>query len=254
MRISKKTVFVTIIALIIVLFLSQFLWLRFFGKSVPAPEIPREPYTTGSGEKLKYVVMGDSTSISQGGIYENGYAIQSANSLSNEYEVEMFNFGISGARAKDVLDSQLEQAIETKPDLVLIAVGANDTTHLTSSSSVKRSILETIDQLLELNCEAKIVLTGSADMGAVPRLPQPLRSLAGLRSRQLNSTFQEIIKEKNLTFAAVAEKTGPSFRQDRSLFAEDNFHPNDKGYELWNKVIEDAVKDALENQSSHCQS
>jgi len=44
-----------------------------------------------------------------------------------------------------------------------------------------------------------------------------------------------------LIFAPIAEKTGPLFRADPSLFAADRFHPNDRGYATWIPVLNEAL-------------
>ena len=89
-------------------------------------------------------------------------------------------------------------------------------------------------------------------MGAVPRLPQPLRWLAGTKTNSLNTMFTELAKKNELTFAPIARETGPKFRADPSLFAVDKFHPNDRGYVTWMPVLESALNEALSEQPDHC--
>ena len=97
-------------------------------------------------------------------------------------------------------------------------------------------------------------LTGAPDMGAIPRFPQPLRWLAGIRTTAVNRPIQAVIQDKKLTFAPIAAKTGSVFRQNPGLFAADKFHPNSEGYQLWTPVINAALDEALQNQPSHCRS
>ena len=52
--------------------------------------------------------------------------------------------------------------------------------------------------------------------------------------------------------APIAERTGPSFRKDRTLFAADRFHPNARGYALWIAVINDALDAAIARQPGPC--
>jgi lysophospholipase L1-like esterase len=175
-----------------------------------------------------------------------------AKHLASSGSVVLLNTAVSGARAADIVKDQLKVGIEHDPDVVLIVVGSNDVTHLTSAKSVRASMNQAIDQLIKKNCKAKIVITGSADMGAVPRIPQPLRYLAGARATQLNDVFIDIADQKQVTFAPIAVKTGPIFRSDRSLFAQDNFHPNTKGYDVWVPVLIAALDEAIAIQPSHC--
>lgn len=234
-----------IIGAILLIVLIEFLYIRFNGKNVPTPEIPRQPETSGSGPKLTYVVIGDSTTVSQGGSYGRGYARVSAQHLSESYEVTMTNLGISGATARSVIDEQLEQAVALKPDLVLLGVGANDVTHFTKLSDVTESFQKIVNKLRAANSEVKIVVTRSPAVDSVSRFPIGARQLIKLRVNQLNSALQPLIDSNNLTIAPIAEETRQAFLDDPSLLAEDKFHPNDRGYGLWNPVIIAAIDKAL---------
>lgn len=229
------------------------LWLRYNGDSVPAPKVERNTTSIGNGKQVKYLVMGDSTAVGQGGEVQT-LATQTAEFIAQDQQVLLMNTAVSGARAVDILNDQLKDGIKQNPDIVLIIVGSNDVTHATSLGSIKSSIQQSVDALITQNCNVKIVLTGSAAMGTVPRIPQPLRFLAGQRTNRVNSVFTDIVKTNNLTFAPIAERTGPIFSKDKSLFAADNFHPNQKGYDVWVPVLNEALEDAITNQPSHCQS
>jgi lysophospholipase L1-like esterase len=155
------------------------------------------------------------------------------------------NLAVSGARAHDVAGQQVAQAAVNKPDVVLVAVGANDVTHLTSIGSVRASLQTIIVTLRQANPQVRILFTGSPDMGAVPRIPQPLRALAGNRTKALNSMMSVLAAKEHVTFVPIAEKTGPIFRAHHELFAPDNFHPNTEGYKTWIPVIVAAIDEAL---------
>ncbi|MET0779544.1 MAG: SGNH/GDSL hydrolase family protein [Candidatus Saccharimonadales bacterium] len=220
-------------------------WIKFNGKPVPRPNISQSPQTIGSGSKLTHVVLGDSTSISQGGDYAQGYATATALYIAQTHTVTWANFGVSGARAKDVADLQLKQATAYKPDIVLVAVGANDVTHLTSIGSVRDSFRKLISGLQAVNPSVHIILTGSPDMGGPPRLPQPLRTLAGARTQSVNNMIAGLIDGKRVVFAPIAEKTGPLFRANHRLYAADNFHPTTEGYKVWTPVLTGALDQVL---------
>ena len=223
----------------------EFLWIKFNGSPIPRPDISNAPDVIGSGKPLTFAVLGDSTAVSQGGLYERGYAKSSALHLSKNYTVTWRNFAVSGARAKDVETMQAIEAAKHKPDIVLVAVGANDVTHLTGINSVHDSLLQTINTLRQANKDVKIVLTGSPDMGSVPRLPQPARWFAGKRTVTVNEMVVKLAEEQQVTFAPIAAKTGPTFRQHPELFAGDKFHPLTEGYDIWTPVITDAIDIAL---------
>ncbi|HXI14148.1 MAG TPA: SGNH/GDSL hydrolase family protein [Thermoanaerobaculia bacterium] len=211
----------------------------------PARDVMRFGAT---GPVLVYVVLGDSTAAGQGAEYESGIAVGTARELSRTHRVEMTNLGVSGAKMSEVLTSQLGAAERLRSDLVLVSAAANDVTHLTSVGSVRQSLESIIRHLKAANPAVAIVVTGSPDMGSAARIPALLRPLAGRRTVQTNEKIRSLATETGVTFAPIAEETGPLFRKDRSLFAADRFHPNARGYATWIPVLNRAIAEALANR------
>jgi lysophospholipase L1-like esterase len=189
--------------------------------------------------------MGDSTAAGQGAAYERGIAVGTARALSAGQRVSMTNLGVSGALARDVVSGQLAAAERLRPELVLLAVSANDVTHLTPVRSVEQSVRRIVAGLRGANPKVAIVVTGSPDMGSPPRIPRLLRPVAAWRTRNMNRMFRAVAAEEQLTFAPIAEETGPRFRADPTLFAADRFHPNERGYATWTAVLDRAIAQAL---------
>jgi lysophospholipase L1-like esterase len=248
----RLLILLAIIILAFVLFaVIELLIIKYNGTAVPAPNIPRAPQSLGSGPKLTYVVMGDSTSIGQGTSYSDSYAEASAHYLARNHAVNFVNVGVSGARIKDVLDNQLPKAAAYKPNVVLIGVGANDATHFTSGSSIQSSLQKIITGLRQANCNVRIIVTGSPAVDGARRFPWPIRQLMGLRTRQVNNAFAPIITKDNLTLAPIALKTRAAFIADPTLLAADKFHPNARGYALWIPVVNNALNTALSSPTQN---
>lgn len=236
---------VYILAGIIVFIVLQLLFVKFNGSEVPVPTIPRGQETFGSGKPLVYAVLGDSTAVGQGGSYEDGIARASAQHLAENHLVTLQNFAISGAQVGDVLSHQVPQAIEIKPDIVLLSMGANDVTHLTPIERVRSDTAQIISELRRANPGIRVVITGAPAMGTVPRFPEPLRSLAGLRADQMNRMFIALAETESIVFAPVARETGPQFDKNPGLFAPDKFHPNTAGYITWHPVLAKALNGTI---------
>jgi lysophospholipase L1-like esterase len=206
----------------------------------------RSPLTFGSaGAPLTYVVLGDSTAAGEGGNYDHGIAVSTARELGQRRRVTMTNLAVSGARIGDVRQRQLAAAELLRPNVVLLAVGANDVTHLTCVSSMRADLQVIVQRLRAANRGMRIVLTGSPDMGAPPRVPRLLRGIAAWRTRAVNRMFENEVAKEGLLFAPIARQTGPLFRRDHSLFADDRFHPNDRGYATWLPVLDEALARAV---------
>ncbi|HSH55486.1 MAG TPA: SGNH/GDSL hydrolase family protein [Candidatus Limnocylindrales bacterium] len=231
------------VLLIVCVIVVELVMIKRGGIPVAVPDIPRRPEAYGTGQPLTYVVMGDSTTVSQGGDYDQGIARSTARVLARNHTVTLHNFGISGARAGDVRTEQLPKAVTVRPDVVLLAVTANDVTHFTSLGSIRRDLEAILEELRRVNPEVQIVLTGAPQMGSIPRFPEPLKSLARHRTAQINEIISDLDQPDYIHFARIAEETGPAFLANPDLFAQDRFHPTKEGYELWNRVLEKSFVD-----------
>jgi lysophospholipase L1-like esterase len=235
-----------ILLLIAIVALVEILVILNNGTPVPSPTIPRTPQVFGTGTPKTYLVMGDSTAVSQGSAYTDGFAVASANHLAKQYKVTLVNVAVSGARVADVARLQLPQAAKYHPDIVLLAAGANDATHFTGGGSIRASLETIIDGLRKVNPNVKIVVTGSPAMDSVNRFPFGAKQLMGLRTRQVNAVFAKAVSEDGLTWAPIARETRAAFLADPTLLAPDKFHPNARGYALWTPVVNKAIDASLE--------
>ena len=199
---------------------------------------------------MEYVVLGDSTAAGQGAPYDRGIALATARHLASAHRVTLTNLAVSGARMRDVELKQVPAGVRRRPDVVLIAAGANDVTGLTPVDSVTRSLDVAVRLLRSASPGVDIVVTAAPDMGSIPRLAQPLRTVAGWRTRQLNAAIDDLATRRGLVLAPIARETGPAFLRDDGLFAIDRFHPNARGYATWVPVLTAALDEALAGRPS----
>ena len=213
------------------------------GEVAPFAEAPRTPRTVGKdGAELRYVVMGDSTGAGQGAAYDDGIAVATARHVAAKgRRVRLVNLSISGAKLSEIVGEQLPLAVRERPDVVLLSAAANDVTGLTSTGAVRADIERIADALPR----AKLILTGSPDVGSSPRLVPPLRWVVDVRRRQINRAIRELAARRDIEIAPIAERTGPLFERDRSLFSEDRYHPNARGYATWIPPLTEALDRAL---------
>jgi SAM-dependent methyltransferase/lysophospholipase L1-like esterase len=157
--------------------------------------------------------------------------------------VQLEVLAVSGARVGDVVDQQVPR-ITGRPDLILVSVGANDATHLTSLTDVADRYTRLLDRLPP---GVPVVVLGVPDLGGATRLAQPLRSLAVVRGGQVDRIVRDLASSRGAAYVNLARETGPSFRADPDAnLAADHYHPSDAGYAVWADAITPVVTWALE--------
>jgi len=137
-----------------------------------------------------------------------------------------------GDRISDVLHYQIPALADLAPSAIFISVGANDTVHLTGRASFRRDYAAV---LASLPPGVPVVILGVPDMGALTRLHQPLRALAGWRSRYLDVAVRELAASRPglWRYFDVCGLTGPHVRREPTRYlAADGYHPSDAGYQL----------------------
>ena len=241
--------FVAAILLINALLIALEVWLAFRGPIITSTDPPQSPrHFTGRGPHLRYVVLGDSTAVGRGAGEDQTIAVATARHLAESYDVTMFNVGVSGACINDVLKKQLSKAEALKPDVCLLSVGANDVIHFTTNLKIKSDLKSILSDLTKSNAKISIVVPGSGDVGACTRFEQPLRFIAGLETERVNRDMEMTTRMfPSAVLVPLAERTGRFFKQDDTLFSEDKFHPNNRGYATWTPVINEGLDQALAN-------
>jgi lysophospholipase L1-like esterase len=206
--------------------------------------LPTEPaykiegtFGPSDGVPLRFVVLGDSTAAGLGASEPRySYAVRLSEMLAADgFRVEMTGVGFSGATVADVLDEQVDSALELQPDLVFVGIGANDATHLTTLHSFGKDLGEVYDKLGTSG--VTIVGSGIPDMRAKAFL-EPLRSIVGWRGRELSDVVRREAEKRSIPVVPLAERTAAFFVDDPdAAYASDLFHPGDGGYAAWAEAI-----------------
>ena len=191
------------------------------------------------GRTEHMVWLGDST-VAGVGASEPDTALPRVYAAGRGHPVDLTVLAVSGARVSDVVDDQLPRFPEGDVDTVLISIGANDAVHLTRAGDFERRYRQVLDAL---PAGADVVMLGVPDIGSVPRFAQPLRYLAGVRGGTIDAVIDDLADAPGRTYVDIAGETGPAFRRDPgTLFASDDYHPSDAGYELWVSAVAEAVE------------
>ena len=233
----------TVLFLIVVFYISPYVyyWVRgahltYLGDKLDKAYVVGNP----NNPKLIYIAMGDSTSLGTGvQAKEQTYVYMIAKSLADQGNyVEVKNISRNGAGVTAVLDYQVPQLKDLQPDVITLTAAANDVTHFTSTEEFKESFEAILKKLNEFP-SAKIIIANTPNMGNIPAIPPFLKTRARDRAVKQNHIIDASIK-------AYPYKTADLFTKgsllERTLYAADNFHPNEAGYSLWARVFIEEIE------------
>ena len=212
----------------------QGLWLRRSAIRLPEATGARSGIS-GHGKELHLLAMGDSIIAGVGtGIMERSLPVQFAAALARARHC-CVHWQIEGANGADISD--LQRNIETskagqKADVILISIGVNDVTGLSSTRYWRCQVTQLVLKLRKHWPKAKIIFAGLPPMERFPLPPQPLRFTLGLRATTLDSIAAGIIS-RQVGMLHIPTDINPLTQE----FCGDGFHPSAESCAIWAKVL-----------------
>jgi lysophospholipase L1-like esterase len=197
--------------------------------TVRLPEAAGEQFghsSLSNQNALNLVVIGESTVAGVGVSHqEQGLAAQVARALEQQLAkpVQWFAYGKNGARLADVCLTLLPQHLH-QADIILVSIGVNDTTRLSSLKHWQRHITALVTKIRQ-HSNAPIRFLTLPPMHQFTALPSPLRQVIGFRARALDLALRQTISQ--LLDCAVIDYQTP---MKAHFLAEDGYHPSEAGY------------------------
>lgn len=185
-----------------------------------------------------YCVMGDSTAAGWGAAeLEGTYPFQVADGIAAAgHRVHVVNIAVGGATLRGVVEHQLAELEQLRPDLVTLSIGANDATHFTAPGTY-RSQWHQVLQILRASSAGQILIANTPDMYLAPALPLPLALATSLGARRQNAALSKALAElgegSRFKIVDLFGRGKLNYHRDKSLYAADLFHPSARGYKLW---------------------
>lgn len=134
------------------------------------------------------------------------------------------------------------------PDVAVIVVGGNDVTHRIRTSVSCDHLAAAVSALQSEG--AQVVVGTCPDLSALAAVPQPLRTIVGVASRQLAGAQRETVTGLGARAVSLGEVVGPFFiAEPETMFAMDRFHPSSAGYRRTAKAMLPSVLAALGDES-----
>jgi len=233
------------------LLVAEAAWAR---RNTPRLNVARPPDYGSSGDDrntgadvVSIVLLGESTAAGVGAAtHDRALAGWLARGLSEQLlrPIRHRSLGLVGARAIDCLEQtlpfELLPLLKREPaTVVVLMLGANDTTKLTPRKRWRAELHRLVDELRG-GTSGPIVLTGVPPMAHFTALPQPLRAVVGARARMLDDDIALVASERQQTYHHA-----PRVPMKREFLASDGFHPSERGYEVWAEQLTELIASVL---------
>lgn len=181
----------------------------------------------GSGQ-TRLLAIGDSI-IAGVGVSEFSKALvgQTAMALATfqNSRVEWEALGVSGYDSTRVLEHLVPKLPGVAYDYIIVSVGVNDVTGLTSIRKWRRSLGLLLAELETHSPQAMIAVIGMPPLHYFPLLPQPLRATLGLRGKSFGAVAKKVVnRRQNSRYVPL------DIEPDPTKFAPDGYHPSEESY------------------------
>ncbi|CAE6936187.1 SGNH_hydro domain-containing protein [Pseudomonas marincola] len=199
-----------------------------------------------AGEPLRLLVLGESTAVGVGvSCMQLALAGQLAGAMSQRFSRPVAwqvcgENGITAAKLHQRYVSQrmlsqgaLPQRVTTPAagphDLVVVLLGVNDTTHLSSLKRWQASLQQIVHSLQHhaQTTADRVVFSGVPPLQHFTALPWLFRRLLGLRAAMLDRAMREAATATGAQYLALDMDFAAH------LMAVDGYHPSAAGYRLW---------------------
>lgn len=198
---------------------------------------------TGEGERvLSLRVLGESPAAGVGvHTAQESLPARLADGLAGRQgcRVNWHSLAENGATLRRVIDTQLPQLAGQPVDCVLVVLGVNDTTGLTSRPRWCAQLAELIDGI-RAHSDSALLFTSVPRMDSFTALPTPLRQALGLRGRLLDHELREVTRTRPGVLHARALP-----RLNAAQLAADGYHPSALACRQWAAQLADQLADSL---------
>lgn len=202
------------------------------------PSLPNQDASGCFGDPtlppLRIVGIGDSSLTGPGLASVDDIVLRRlALSYSDRHRVELISLAVGGSKAFDVVEGQLDRAVELAPDVAFVSVGSNDAMRGVPVWLYRRR-LDLILTRLGAAAGATVVF-GLGDLGVLPRLPRSLRRLLHRRSRVFDNAAGGVTaRHPRVIKVYTGGRVTTAFTGgDPAMFAADLFHASEEGHRVF---------------------
>lgn len=199
-------------------------------------------FNTGSKVQKTYVALGDSLTYGFGAQnYKDSWTYKTADYLSKGGQgITLKDFSYPGYRVADVSET-LEPAIATKPDIVTLFIGINDTHKLVQTPDFKTRY-DNILYRLSHETKAKIYVINLPYLGGPTVLLPPYTYYFDAETKARNKVIKGLAEKYGALYIDLYSATSGQFKNSGPYYAKDLYHPSVEGYKIWADIIDNAIR------------
>ncbi|MBE0654294.1 MAG: hypothetical protein IH594_10885 [Bacteroidales bacterium] len=171
-----------------------------------------------------------------GALFIGSSSIRLWNSVFMDFpELNVIHRGFGGSISSDVLTYLNDIVLPYKPSVIVYYEGDNDIPHGLPHEQIIANMKEFIERVKKENPETKIYLVSPKPAIVRMHLWEKYKSLHH-KMESLASEYQDVF------FVDVASAMfNEEGRLMKHIFTEDSLHMNQKGYDIWTKVLRDSM-------------
>jgi lysophospholipase L1-like esterase len=220
----------------------QGLWLRRQATRLPGAVGERRG-VVGDGAALHLLALGDSIIDGVGtGYVAASLPVQFAEAVAERLEcrVHWRVEGGSGHDAEAVIVRLDSLEAGAPADVVLLSVGVNDVTGLSSTRHWRHSLQRLLGSIRGRWPDALVLFAGLPPMAQFPLPPEPLSFALGLRAATLDGIARAVVAHDRRALH-IPTRIDPALHE----FSADGFHPSANSCTLWAKALAEALTEKL---------
>ena len=204
--------------------------------------------STGQGESLRLLAVGDSIVAGVGAkTTDRALACRTASCLAAALgrEVSWHALGRVGANAATIRRELLPLVPAETFDVAIVSVGVNDVTSLTRTRRWRRNLVALLEAIQARAPNAVIVLAGLPPLWSFPLLPEPLRTLLGMRAKTFDGEARQIAHGwRSVVHVPLVFDPRPE------EFCADGYHPSASSYAVFGELMATAAAQQLNKGQS----
>lgn len=213
--------------------LPQGMWVRRKALRMPEAAGPREGRAGEGDEKMRLVVIGDSSAAGVGVDHQSrALAWPLADEVGRRVggAVRWQLLAQTGISSSDAVEF-VSQSRRHRADVAVIVLGVNDVTSQTPAPQ----FVANLEKLVRVVGVRRAVFAGLPPMHLLSAVPHPLRWYLGRYSAWLDGALRDWCKAQDLGYCAS------DWASDPRLLADDGYHPGPKLYPQWAARLAEVV-------------